>query len=100
MKKLFIVSGVAAMLATGAFAADGATIYKKCVACHGAKAEKVFNNKVPALTSLSKDDIVAGIKSYKTGANKYGMGAMMKPIATPLSDEDIEAVADFIQSQK
>ena len=44
MKKLLIVSGVAALLSTAAFAADGATIYKKCIACHGAKAEKVFNN--------------------------------------------------------
>lgn len=100
MKKLLVVSGVAAMLASSMFAADGATIYKKCVACHGAKAEKVFNNKVPALTSLSKDDIVAGLKGYKTGANKFGMGAMMKPIATPMSDDDINAVAEYIQTLK
>lgn len=100
MKKMLIISGVAAMLASSAFAAEGATIYKKCVACHGAKADKVFNNKVPALTSLSKDDIVASIKNYKTGANKFGMGAMMKPIATPLNDDDINAVAEYIQTLK
>ena len=49
MKKLFVISSVAAMLAVGSFAADGAAVYKKCVACHGAKAEKPYMNKVPAL---------------------------------------------------
>ena len=61
MKKLLIVSSVAALLSTAAFAADGATIFKKCVACHGAKAEKVFNNKVPALTSLDAAAIEAAL---------------------------------------
>ena len=74
--------------------------YKKCVACHGAKAEKVFNNKVPALTSLDAAAIEAALKGYKTGANKFGLGAMMKPIATPMSDEDAKAVAEYIQTLK
>ena len=100
MKKLLIVSSVAALLSTAAFAADGATIFKKCVACHGAKAEKVFNNKVPALTSLDAAAIKAALKGYKTGANKFGLGAMMKPIATPMSDDDIKAVAEYIQTLK
>ncbi|CAD7289730.1 Cytochrome c-553 [Campylobacter majalis] len=100
MKKLLFVSGAVAMLASGAFAADGAAVYKKCIACHGVKAEKMFNNKVPAINTLSKEDIVAAIKSYKTGANKYNMGAMMKPIATPMSDEDIDAVAEYINTLK
>lgn len=100
MKKILIISSVVAAFATSVFAADGATIYKKCVACHGAKAEKSFNNKVPVLTTLSKEEIVASVKSYKEGANKFGMGAMMKPIANPLSDDDINAVADYIQTLK
>ncbi|WP_169754124.1 c-type cytochrome [Campylobacter curvus] len=100
MKKLLIVSSVAAMLASSMFAADGATIYKKCIACHGQKAEKMFNNKVPALSSLDAATIVAALKEYKTGKNSYGMGAMMKPIATPLSDADAQAVAEYIQTLK
>ena len=88
MKKLLIVSSVAALLSTAAFAADGA------------KAEKVFNNKVPALTSLDAAAIEAALKGYKTGANKFGLGAMMKPIATPMSDDDIKAVAEYIQTLK
>ena len=100
MKKLLIVSSVAALLSTAAFAADGAAIYKKCIACHGAKAEKMFNNKVPALTSLDAAAIEEALKGYKTGANKFGLGAMMKPIATTMSDEDAKAVAEYIQTLK
>lgn len=100
MKKILLVSSAVAMFTTCMFAADGATVYKKCIACHGQKAEKVFNNKVPALTSLDTAALVEGIKSYKTGANKYGMGAMMKPIANPLKDDEIQAVAEYIQTLK
>jgi len=62
MKKLLIVSSVAALLSTAA--------------------------------------IEAALKGYKTGANKFGLGAMMKPIATPMSDDDIKAVAEYIQTLK
>ena len=34
MKKLIVVSGAAALLAGSLFAADGATLYKKCAAYH------------------------------------------------------------------
>lgn len=100
MKKMLILSGIVATLATGAFATDGATLYKKCIACHGPKAEKSFQNKVTPLNTLSKDELIASIKSYKAGANKFGLGAMMKPIANPLSDADIEAVSEYITTLK
>ncbi|AQW81165.1 periplasmic monoheme cytochrome c553 [Campylobacter pinnipediorum subsp. pinnipediorum] len=101
MKKLLIISGAIAMFATCSFAADGSTLYKKCIACHGAKAEKKFNNKVGPLNTLSKEDIVSSLKGYKDGSiNKYAMGAMMKPVAKPLSDDDMNAVADYIQTLK
>ena len=67
MKKLIIVSGVAALLAGSLFAADGATLYKKCAACHGPKAEKVYLNKVPVLNTLSKESITESLKGYKVG---------------------------------
>mgnify|MGYP000878174036 CR=1 FL=1 len=101
MKKLFVISSVAAMLAVGSFATDGAAVYKKCVACHGAKAEKPYMNKVPALNTLSKEEIVESLNGYKAGTlDKFKSSAMMKPMAKPLSDEDIAAVADYIQTLK
>lgn len=101
MKKLLLVSGVAALLASSLAAADGATLYKKCVACHGPKAEKSFLNKVPVLTTLSKEDMVASLKAYKAGTlNKFNSAAMMKPIVGPMSEADMEAVAEYITTLK
>ncbi|QKF91688.1 c-type cytochrome [Campylobacter sp. CCUG 57310] len=101
MKKLLIVSGATALLASSLFAADGATLYKKCVACHGPKAEKSFLNKVPALTTFSKEEMVEALKAYKAGTlNKFNSAAMMKPIVAPMSEADMEAVSEYITTLK
>lgn len=101
MKKLIVVSGAAALLAGSLFAADGATLYKKCAACHGPKAEKVYLNKVPALNTLSKEEIAESLKGYKAGTlDKFKSAAMMKPIAKPLSDDDIAALSEYIPTLK
>ena len=101
MKKILTISGVAALLAGSVFAADGATVYKKCVACHGSKGEKMYLNKVPALNTLTKEEIVESLNGYKAGTlDKFKSSAMMKPIAKPLSDEDIAAVSEYIPTLK
>ena len=88
MKKVLIACAALAAFSSAAFAADGATLYKKCVACHGAK-----------------EDIIASLKGYKDGTlgdgkGKFGMMGVMKGQAASLNDESIEALADFIVSKK
>lgn len=101
MKKILVVSMVAASFAASAFGADGAAIYKKCVACHGANAEKVYMNKVAALNTISKDERLKAMQEYKAGTlNKYKMGAVMKGQMAKLSDEDIKALNDYIDTLK
>ena len=106
MRKVLISCTALAAFGTMAFAADGATLYKKCVACHGANAEKPYlGGKVPALNTLSKEDIIAGLKGYKDGTlgdgkGKFGMMGLMKGQVASLNDEAIEAIADFIVSKK
>ena len=107
MKKVFIACAALVALSSSAFAADGEALFKKCAACHGANAEKPYlGGKVPALTTLEKDDIVASIKGYKDGTvgeggkGKYGMAGVMKGQVATLDDESIEALADFIVSKK
>lgn len=101
MKK-FALAACAALFATSvAFGADGAAIFKKCITCHGEKAEKSYLNKTKPLTSIAKEDRLAAIKGYKDGTqNTYGMGAMMKPNVASLSDEDMAAVNDYIETLK
>lgn len=100
MKKLVFLASLAALCASSAFA-DGAEVFKKCVACHGPKAEKSYLNKVPVLTTLDKDTMVENMKKYKAGElNQFAMGAVMKGQMANLSEEDMAAVADHILTLK
>lgn len=100
MKKAIMASVV---LGTTLFAADGAAIYKKCVACHGPTAKTVYAGKVPALAGQDRGKLVESMKGYKAGSiNAYGMGAVMKAQAGIhlKSDADIEAVASYLSTLK
>ena len=73
----------------GAQEFDAATTYKKCVACHGAKAEKKFD------TSKSDDEHVQVILKGKKGE---------KPPAMPeyetkgINAEQAKALVDYMKS--
>lgn len=106
MKKSLIVCAALAAFACSSFAADGEAVFKKCAACHGAKAEKSYLNKIPVLTTLDKDARVADMKAYKEGTvgeggkGKFGMGAVMKGQMATLSEEDMVAVSEYIETLK
>ncbi len=92
MKKIalaMLVAGVSLM------AADGAALYKKCAACHGAKGEKhALGKSVP----IQGVDVLQMLKDYKAGTrNTHGMGALMKGQVASYSDADLEAVAAYIK---
>ncbi len=98
MKKLalaLLVTGVSLM------AADGAALYKKCAACHGAKGEKAALGKSAVIGGVDAATIAADLKGYKAGTtNKKGMGALMKGQVASYSDADIEAVAAYVAGLK
>jgi len=101
MKKTLLT--LALLGATSLMAADGATIYKACAVCHGADGKTVYAGKVPAITSLTKDQIVAHLAEYKEGKrNAFGMGAVMSAQAKLhiKTDADATAVADYIETLK
>ncbi len=98
MKKIalmLLVAGVSLM------AADGAALYKKCAACHGAKGEKAALGKSAVIGGVDTATLVADMKGYKAGTtNKKGMGALMKGQVASYSDADIDAVAVYINGLK
>lgn len=105
MKKVLFASALVALTCSAAFSADGATLFNKCKACHGAKAEKVYLNKVPALVSVDSAERLALMKEYKAGTlnggkGKFSMGAVMKGQMASLSDADMAAVNDYISTLK
>lgn len=93
-----------AEVASAGFSGDvdkGADIFKKCVACHGAKAEKSYLNKIPVLTTLDPAEMVENMKKYKAGElNVFKMGAVMKGQMAGLSEEDMKNVVAYIQTLK
>jgi len=95
MKTLIAILTLTALLG----ASDGATIFKKCAACHGANGEKVALGKSKVIKDFSKDEIVTALKGFKDGTYGGSMKALMKGQVASLSDADIEAVAEFISKK-
>ena len=92
MKKIALTLLVASV---GLMAADGAALYKKCAACHGAHGEKKALGKSGVIKGT---DVAADLAGYKAGStNKYGMGALMKGQVASYSDADIAAVSAHIK---
>ncbi|KAA6233691.1 c-type cytochrome [Campylobacter sp. LR264d] len=98
MKKLIVMS-MAACIGISAFAADGATLYKKCAVCHGPKADKVYLKKVPALKDSTAEQRLGYMKEYAAGTrNAYGQGKIMTQNIKGLTEEDFEAIEAYIDS--
>jgi len=92
---LVIVAALAASMASPAFAADGAGLFKaKCGICHGAEGQGKVG---PALkgTSLTSEQIA----DVLTTGNDAKQPPHKKPIAG-LSAEEIKAVAEFVKTLK
>ncbi len=100
MKKMLFVLAISAV---GLMAADGAALYKKCAACHGVAGDKVppGSKATTTVNTLTKDKLVEDLQGYRAGTlDQYSAGKLMTPNAKNLSDEDIEALADYIITLK
>lgn len=97
MKTLMAILGFTAMLS----AADGAAMFQKCVACHGAKGEKAALGKSEVIAGWSSAKTLDALKGYKAGTrNTKGMGAIMKGQTATLSDADMKTIADYVAGLK
>jgi sulfide dehydrogenase cytochrome subunit len=104
------LSSIGLAAASGALAADGATIARQCAACHGEKGASK-DPSIPIIGGFSAKYIVESIKSFQTksractevtvpaGAKKGTKSDMCKEIAG-LSEADVEAVAKYMAAQK
>ena len=98
MKKIALSLLVASVSLMGA---DGAALYKKCAACHGAKAEKKALGKSEIIDTWDAAKIAEALDGYKAGTrNVHGMGALMKGQVAAYSEEDIQAVSAYIAGLK
>jgi cytochrome c len=93
MKKTLIL---ATLLGASLFAADGAALFNKCAACHGAHGEKHALGKSKVISTMTPSEIETALHGYKNGTYGGSMKALMKGQITPYDDEQIKAVAEFI----
>ena len=74
--------------------------YDKCKGCHGDDGKTAALGKSAVIAGQSKEAIIASMNAYKAGTkNEVGMGALMKGQAASMSDEEIEAVAEYLSKQ-
>lgn len=78
-------------------------LYKKCIACHGEKGDKVAPGSAGSvlIADLSKETLISDLKGYRAKTlNKGGTAAIMYLQANGLSDEDIEILGEYISTFK
>jgi len=95
MALLFLLSS----LTIASASQTGIEIFKQCGTCHGDKGQKHSLNLTKYIAGMDKEDVIKILHEYKDGTrNIYGLGSMMKGQAGKLSDEQMDAVASYIES--
>lgn len=96
MKRILIVSSFCMALVFGlaaaSFSADDATLYKRCVGCHGADGAKPPH----VLKGQNSADLMTKMKGYADGTYGGSQKTLMTNLMKPLSPEDMQALADYI----
>lgn len=78
---------------------DGKTLYaKKCANCHGKMAKKSALGKSAPIGGFTQEQIIHALKGYQEGTYGGAMKGTMKQQASSLNDEEITAVAKYIDS--
>lgn len=71
---------------------DGQQVYTTCASCHGAQAEGAMG---PKLAGQPVAEIVDKLRRYKAGEQIGPLTGVMAPMAAPLSEEQMQAVAEY-----
>lgn len=107
MNKLSKTLSVAALTLVGmasgnAIAADGAALYtaKMCQTCHGAEGKAPIMPLYPKLAGQNKEYALAQMKDIKSGKRNNGMASAMKAMVANVTDEELEAIADYLSKVK
>ena len=93
----------AALVAAPAIAApDGAALYKDktCNACHGPTGNKPLMPNYPKVAGQNAAYAEQQMKDIKSGARNNGQTAAMKGVMHLVNDEEIKAIATWLESLK
>ena len=89
-------------LSPGAFALDGAELYKTktCLTCHGKDGKTTIMPSYPKIAGQNEAYTLQQMKDIKSGARTNGMSAAMKGIMHLVTDEEMEALAKYISTMQ
>ncbi len=98
-----LVAVTFAFLSTTAYAAGDAEAGKAksavCAACHGANGVSQIPN-YPNLAGQKAAYLEAQLKAFKSGERKGASSAVMTPMATNLSEQDMQDLAEFYSAME
>lgn len=75
---------------------DGGKLFTKCVACHGANAEKSALNKSKIIKGWSVEEVMNALHGYKDGTYGGSMKGVMKSQISSYSEAELKALAEHI----
>ncbi|WMS86763.1 c-type cytochrome [Pleionea litopenaei] len=93
---------IAAVFVTAPLALPAAEAPAKeavCKACHGEGGKKPLMGAYPKLAGQNKEYLVSSLKAYRDGQRQGGQSAVMTGQAKMLSDDDINALAEYYSKQ-
>ena len=68
-----------------------------CAACHAPDGAGNDAAKFPRLGGQRSDYVALALKNFRSGARANDAGEMMRMVAKRMSDEEIDAVANYVQ---
>ncbi|MBW2242486.1 MAG: cytochrome c [Deltaproteobacteria bacterium] len=79
---------------------DGATLYtqRTCIACHGPDAKTPILPEYPKLAGQNAAYALQQMKDIKSGARSNGNTAAMSGVMHLVTDEEMQAIANWIAS--
>jgi cytochrome c553 len=93
-------------VASAALAAKGEKLYRggnqasavpACIACHGPDGRGNAAAKFPAIGGQHAPYVETQLKAYRDGSRRGGLNQMMRDIASNLTDDEIKAIASYVQ---
>ena len=97
----FLAVLIGILLGTGnVFALDGAALYqsKTCFACHGIDAKSPIMPNYPNLAGQNAAYTFQQMRDIKSGARSNGLSAAMKAVMQIVSEEEMKAIAEWLES--
>ena len=68
-----------------------------CIACHGPSGSGNPPAGYPSISGQHAAYVVAQLKAYKAGTRRSDASQMMRNVAAELNDDEIDAVASYVQ---